>query len=58
LQDVRALHGADHRIRQGGEGMVRGSQQDAAQPYTVAGYGKGDDRRLPLGRSQLQAQPA
>ena len=36
FQYARTLHGADHRIRQGREGMIRGSQQDAAQPDTVA----------------------
>ena len=38
LQYVFSLHGTDHHISQGREGMIRHSQHDAAQPYTVACY--------------------
>ncbi len=58
FQDVRALHRTDHRIRQGGEGMVRGSQQDAAQSHTVAGNWKGDDLTLAIGQVLVTAGPA
>ena len=58
LQDVRALHGIDHGIRQGGEGVIRGSQQDAAQPDNIAGDGKRDDLAATIGQQLITASPA
>ena len=48
----------DHRIRQGGEGMVSGSQQDAAQPHAIAGYWKRDDLTAAVRKILVTARPA
>ena len=58
LHDVRALHGIDHGIRQRRKGMIRGPQQNAAQPDDVAGDRKGNDLTPTVGQYLEAAGPA
>ena len=58
FQYVWALNGGDHCISQGGERMIRGSQEDAAETYTVAGNRKGDDLTCTIGQQLVTAGPA